>query len=429
MRKEMFAWVGAVVAVLAFAVPGSAVANPHNPNSKPTVGIMEPKGLPPVNGQPVAKSLTACSPICYSYVTEQQAFPTGDEAQSMSYSATVSNPFLAQGLPSGNNRLQDDGHTLVQYSAQDANQDMIEGGWTKEQNVCGQLTAPCLFVYSRIAGVGQGYNGGNGWVNAPGCSPCVGASLSSAVGTAKQFGVAHNAGASRWDVSYDGNVVGWYPDSSWSGGFTNIKVVQIFSELASGNLESCSDMGSGAQGGTSPSTVISAYTQTGSSTAASLVGTSSGPGTGWTNPTMWNRSGSGTGFRLGGPGYNEGGWTGAAGTTGSCGGAAQGTPAANSFQFWQEECPDMNGNTGCTNAINFTWSSMTVGTCVPYTLGRPINAVWNNALSSGKTINIYDGGADKSGCDGNSATYGNAFKAIVVGPFAPDSIVAFKRTA
>lgn len=425
-------------AALAFTLTGLAITdvataakpapNPtaHAVKGQPGRGNLALKGLPPeVSSGPSTKLAPVCSaPPCLAYSEQHQIFPAGNESTSTSSTVSVSNPYLA--TSANNNAGQDDGHSLFEVEMQNAgtggSRNIVEVGWTKDnQGVCATASQPCLFVYSWVNDIPQGYNGGNGWTNAPGCSPCAGASLAGAVGTNKSFGLAYNSGASRWEASYNGTVFGWYPQAGWSGAFVNANALQNFGEMGSNTTaKMCSDMGSGSHAGAGASTIVSGYTQGGSSVTPALTAGFVSDPTVWAQTTI-----STTSFRLGGEGYDSNGVN--LGTKGSCAPAAQGTPAASSFQAWQEECPDSNGTTGCTAAWSKDWATATIGACViiPSPGTTITNAVWNNSGSSGKTFAIYRSGT----CGGTAMTFGNAAKAVLPAGWNGTAVRAYRRTA
>lgn len=430
MRARITALSAALLLAFVSLLMGVTAATATPPKPTPAqLNATHMKGDPSKIGGPVLDTLPACtSPPCTRYSEQHQSFSAGDESTAFSATVSVSNPYLAR--LANNNAGQADSHSLIEMAAQHsdggspAKSNIVEVGWTKDDSgVCATASQPCLFAFSWVSDVPQGYNSGNGWTNAPGCSPCAGDSLAGAVGTSKSFGLAYSAANSRWEASYNGTVFGW-----WAGGwassptpFVNSSTNQIFGELATPTtLKMCTDMGSGGHAGSASSTVISGYAQTGSAaTSALTAGTIS-------DPTIWAQTTvSSTSFRLGGEGYDSVG--GALGVKGSCAPAAQGTPAAGSFQAWQEECPDLNGTTGCNNAWSQAWSSATVGACViiPNPGTTITNAVWNNSGSSGKTFAVYRSGT----CTGSAMSFGNAVKGVLPAGWNDTAVRAFKRTA
>lgn len=416
----------AFVSLLLGAAPAVASPKPSPAQVKAT----QTKGNPARIGGPVLDALPACgSPPCLKYSEKHQNFSAGTEPTGVSATVSVSNPYLA--TSANNNAEQDDGHSLVEVVAQHSDggtpaaSNIAEVGWTKDnQGVCATASQPCLFVFSWVSSVAQGYNAGNGWTNAPGCSPCAGDSLAGDVGTSKSFGLAYSAVNSRWEASYNGTVFGWWTSTAWAttpAPFVNADATQVFGELASSTTDKmCTDMGSGGHAGSASSTVVSGYALTGTATAPNLSGSTVSDPSIWAQTTV-----SATSFRLGGEGYNSVG--GALGVKGSCAPATQGTPAAGSFQAWQEECPDLNGTTGCNAAWSQAWSSATVGLCViiPNPGVTITNAVWNNSGSSGKTFAVYRSGT----CGGTAMTFGNAAKTVLPSGWDDTAVRAFKRTA
>lgn len=349
----------------------------------PTKGKMTPKGLPPIDAN--TKAFTTCGTNCYSYATVQQSLSATDQADGASLTADIDLPYLSSGI-------QGDMHSLFEMAVRDSTGDqVIEVGWNSDviTNPNGQTH---LFVGSWTNGSFNGYNGGGGWVDAVGCAPCAGDSISTAVGTAKAFKVEHNAGTSKWEVSYNASIIGTFPDSTWSGGFTKTRLVQVFTELASVNVESCSDMGDGNLATSSAGTLATSFALINSTASPSLsTGTV-------TNSAAWAVNlPSATSARLGGPGYNSaGGANGTAGTTGRCAPATAGT-CTNTACAWAEKCPD-GTTTGCNMSTNWN-AGVPVGTCVAINGGAGVEFnAWQNTSTTGKSWLVFRTAA----CTGSS---------------------------
>ena len=142
-----------------------------------------------------------------------------------------------------------DYHSLAEIAVEStAGRQLIEIGWNIDPGVNTGDVAPHLFSYHWIDGAGTCYNG-CGWVqvsatHAPGMPVAVDAAP-------HVFQIEHRADA-RWWLTYDGDDLGYYPDTEWSGGYTAGGFTQWFGEVAAGAEASpCTEMGN-AKRGTEP---------------------------------------------------------------------------------------------------------------------------------------------------------------------------------
>lgn len=352
-------------------------------------GVKAPKGSPSEAPKGLPNKLSAKAPLTpnpgYKYATGAQPLSVAEAADGVSVDMSVSKPFLAD-------TQQGDSHSVLELAVQAPDpitslRNVNEIGVNVDPTVNGDKD-PHLFVYHWINGAETCYNG-CGWFDAVGCSPCAGDALTGDIGTTKKFEWQHIGTA--WWARYNNNYVGAYPDSEWASGFTKIRTVQAFGELYVANSnnnsddgdESCSDMGSGALAGAGASTNIQNYTLTNSMATPNFQqSVTSVPGIwGYTQPSP-------TYIRVGGPGDDSIGE--ALGYKGSCGGPAEGTPAASSLQVWKEACPDGAAVTGCNSAWSKPWSGQTINACHPVTSpDDKWRRVWGNYLSSGKSFYVY----------------------------------------
>lgn len=383
LTKRRIAALLAAVAITLGMGASPAHASP-TPSPTPALDVAhKPAGVKAPKGQPNLPSVDSLTPCpggnCYKYSAGGQVLAPADYADGASIRASVSNPFLAD-------QIQGDSHSVVELSIQATDpitglRNIVEiGTLTDNTGVNGDRLAH-LFVFSWVNNVAGSYNGGNGYADAVGCSPCAGDSIQGDVGTAKTFEWQHIGTA--WWAKYNGNYVGAFPDSTWSSNFQKVEIVQAFGELAVANDESCSDMGSGGHAGAASSTSIDQYTLTNST--ASPVLTQGAV----TVPSIWAYTQpSSTWIRVGGEGYNSVGE--AIGVKGSCAPAAEGTPDASSLQVWKEQCPDGAAVTGCNPAWSKPWAGQTINACHPVTApDDKWRRVWGNYLSSGKSFYVY----------------------------------------
>lgn len=440
--------------------PESRITPPKPPpaSGKGRVGTKDlpnpPKGTGSAAGDKAARgisnrNLTACGgTACYYYSSVGQTFT--DPATSNSYFLSIHKPQLALGSGYGasqnNWHGQSDAHTLMEVAAQrdsssgGGKKNTVEIGWTVDRNI-NPDDKPRLFVATWKDGVFLGYNmdvpagfvdlsGGVGY------SPIgPGGDLTAAIGTSKKFLISWFDNASSgnregWWVQYNSLYVGYFPQSVYSGEtFVDMDGSQGFGEIAAYQVETCTDMGNGSLAAAGVGATVSNY---------GVGGSTDTPDTDeWTSvtqPTWWAQNGTTT-IYIGGPGHNSIGGT-TAGTALSCGPNTPGTPAAASFQFWQEHAPDnttmypSSGGTGASNMVSYTLASIPIGTCTQLLNWgtRETWAVHNNASSSGKTIELYS----TSNCTGTVlATLGNQVKyAFAAGSGREKyNVRTFKRTA
>jgi hypothetical protein len=387
MRNRTLSLLATLAVVGAVLVAPTAQAKPPAPISATEDMGPAPKGMPAASGR-TPLSLTPCgapTTYCYSYAAAQQNLSSGDQARGASLTGTVDQCYLSSGI-------QGDAHCLFELAARDVTgQQIVEVGWNSDvfTNPNGQMH---LFVGAWVNNAFQGYNGGGGWVDAAGCNPCAGDSINAAVGTSKALKIEHNDGSSRWDVSYNGSVIGYYPDATWSGGYTRTRLVQVFGELASANLESCSDIGNGDLATSSVGASVTSYALIGSTASAGL-------GTGVvTNSAAWAVNlPSGTSMRYGGPGYNSAG--GANGTAGSADRCAPATAAvcASTFCANAEICPD-GSSTGCNTSLSWAAAAFPA-TCILINGGAGVEFNQaHNSSTTGKEWLVFR----TSACSGSS---------------------------
>jgi hypothetical protein len=144
-----------------------------------------------------------------------------------------------------------DFHSLAEISVEsDDGKQIIEIGWTVDTAVNSGSVEPHLFAFHWINGEGTCYNG-CGWVqvsatHSPGMEVPADKALHS-------FQIEHRADA-RWWLTYDGDDMGYYPDTEWGGTYTEAGFTQWFGEVAAGSeTDPCTQMGDGMSGSSSAS--------------------------------------------------------------------------------------------------------------------------------------------------------------------------------
>jgi hypothetical protein len=308
----------------ALDTPTHSIPVPHAAKADaPTKGVKALKGTPPSSKPGNVSAFTTCSGTCYSYVAGAQAVTNTGAAGTFQ----VQSPYLKSTdyhSLAENALIRDDGAGVKQ---------IVELGWTKDVTVCGAGGGPCLFVFQWKNGSSASscYNG-CGWVDyAANTTVNAGTALTNNQQMAYRwlYDATTPAGGAWWAwVDPDaggptaGDWIGYFPQSVWSGlavPFTSANNYNLFFELASVNVESCSDMGNGEQGsggaGASPrpSFIASAsYFSGGAWNNGSLTNYVLPTGT-----TKWSyNTASARTFYGGGPGWNAAGT--AVGSVGSC---------------------------------------------------------------------------------------------------------------
>lgn len=183
-------------------------------------------------------------------------------------------------------------HSLVELAAQSRDgKHIVEVGWVADENINGN-TLPHLFVFHWENSVPSCYNA-CGFVQV---SDTIQPGDPVNVGETGTYGIEHVK--SQWQISYNSELIGYYPDSLWleEGGFTSIGLIQAFGEVATNSTITCSDMGNGTYGGEKTATQISNYTLEGTMTPESLTPLQ-------TDPALYSYQTMGaTSISIGGPG-------------------------------------------------------------------------------------------------------------------------------
>jgi len=286
-RRILAGVAGAAAAVLlspgfatsAQAIPtGAAAPSASTPPMKPLVGVAG------YNGGPLKDRAAYDTLLKAQGATSLQGAPNADfhwqgAKQVLSTTQNGGTTQLA-GLTSQHHPDPDGlSHTLWEMAGISSDsQQILEIGWTMDTPICGQSVNPCLFVYSWVAGVPQGYNGYNpGWVDNPNEAVNAGTALASTAtgsaptlfyqyrmeritnptwctgtcgspsgfGTGWQF-IQKNQGATD-------RIIGGFRDTHFSGvsgGFTKFDYFEIYGEEATqgGGAIACGDGGSGVFG-------------------------------------------------------------------------------------------------------------------------------------------------------------------------------------
>jgi hypothetical protein len=152
-------------------------------------------------------------------------------------------------------------HSVMELSVQSEDgRQTVEVGWTVDSAVNKGSTEPHLFVFHWVDGVPTCYNE-CGFVSTsdkvkPGDPVTVGE-----IGT---YSIESKSG--NWNISYNGEEVGYFPGGLWATGFGGPKIIQAFGEVATSEYETCADMGSGTKAGQPGAATISQFKAIGGET-------------------------------------------------------------------------------------------------------------------------------------------------------------------
>jgi hypothetical protein len=130
-------------------------------------------------------------------------------------------------------------HSLQELAVQSVDGlQIVEIGWVVDRSLNGDAL-PHLFVFHWIDGVPTCYNG-CGFVQT---SNSITPGMKLASGGFSTFRIEHVG--DRWQLSLDGTMFGYFPDSLWSTAFTQPLLIQTFGEVASTSTPTCNQMGTG----------------------------------------------------------------------------------------------------------------------------------------------------------------------------------------
>jgi hypothetical protein len=261
----------------------AALPAPTGPSPCPAGHVPQPIGRHGLKGMPRVElhgvGVMATAPQDDLYYFYAAAFQPGD-ATGAQAGFTQDRPYVDPA----------DYHSLAELVGQSADgRNMIEIGWTVDPGL-NHDRQPHLFVFHWVDGRPTCYNG-CGYVQVSKTRyPGMPVELSQ-----RPNRYALRFDGRRWWVGYQGEWIGFFPASLWSGSFTSIGLAQWFGEVAASSPAPCTQMGNG-KFGTGLSAAAVASEKLGSDAAAALPGEI-------TDPALYAvGSFSGTGYRFGGPG-------------------------------------------------------------------------------------------------------------------------------
>ena len=213
------------------------------------IGRFGVKGLPRIGLKDVPGVETAAQAgLFYFY---NAAFQTG--------TAITSSAKFAQYQPSVGVQ---DYHSLVEMAGQSPDgSNIIEIGWTVDPSL-NHDDLPHLFVFHWINSTPTCYNA-CGYVQVSQTRfPGMPVTLTK---TPQQY--AFKFDGTNWWVGYQGEWIGYFPGSLWSGQFTQLGFTQWFGEVAASSEQPCSQMGNGAFGSGNGAAIVTAEKFGGASAA------------------------------------------------------------------------------------------------------------------------------------------------------------------
>jgi hypothetical protein len=219
MTAATAAWT--LVLVLVLTAGGAAHAQaPEQP-----VARYAPKGMPSLQ-----RGGSAVDATSYLYVGLRQTVGT----HSAGAGATILQADPAVGVG--------DFHSLAEIAVESLGaQQIVELGWTVDAGVNGDLQ-PHVFAFHWVDGQQTCYNG-CGWVQV---SPSRRPGMRIVPGEAHRYEI--KLVGSDWWLFYDGEGMGYYPQSLWASGFKQAVLVQWFGEVAAAGMSPCTEMGNGKVG-------------------------------------------------------------------------------------------------------------------------------------------------------------------------------------
>jgi hypothetical protein len=120
------------------------------------------------------------------------------------------------------------------------------------------------------------------------------------VGSTASYAI--NQSKDRWNLYYDGQLMGYFPDSLWHGTFTTVAEIQVFGEVDAGGFpQPLGQMGNGAYGHDPAAANVDGYQTFGETAPAHLSEYYTAPPSS-TPPYFDIGSPTATSFRYGGPG-------------------------------------------------------------------------------------------------------------------------------
>jgi uncharacterized protein (TIGR03382 family) len=271
------AWALVIVAVAS----GVGYAAPE-----PPVARYAPKGRPPVGGIGEGSAVSSAGATNYLYVGLRQT--VGGHSAGAGATILQADPAVGVG----------DFHSLAEVAVESLGaQQIVELGWTIDAGVNGDL-APRVFVFHWVDGQQTCYNA-CGWVQV---SPSKRPGMRIVPGEAHRYEIKQLGG--DWWMFYDGEAMGYYPQSLWSGSFKQAVLVQWFGEVAAATTSPCTQMGNGKLGADAAAASfgdLHVFDPDGAAVhAAAIMGA-------LTNPALYNLGrATPTGFGFGGPGAATG---------------------------------------------------------------------------------------------------------------------------
>jgi hypothetical protein len=215
------AWVLGIVAAASGSVSADAIELP--------VARYAPKGRPS-QSQPRRTGPSALDATEYLYAGVRQVV----SLHTTGAGATILQADPAVGVG--------DFHSVAEIAVESARGDQIvELGWTVDAGVNGDLQ-PHVFVFHWVDGNQTCYNA-CGWVQV---SPTKRPGMRIVPGEAHRYEIkrVHD----DWWMFYDGEAMGYFPQSLWKTGFHEAGLVQWFGEVAAAGTSPCTQMGNGKLG-------------------------------------------------------------------------------------------------------------------------------------------------------------------------------------
>jgi hypothetical protein len=148
-------------------------------------------------------------------------------------------------------------HSLMELAVESNSYSTVEVGWMVNQSQFGD-NLPHLFVYHFSSGQTTCYNG-CGFVQVS-TTNIVGEPVS--IGATVNYKINYSNG--NWYIYYNGDELGYYPETIWSSDFSHADLTQIYGEVGTTSTL-CIQMGNGIPGNSSGSAQFSNFALLGAS--------------------------------------------------------------------------------------------------------------------------------------------------------------------
>ncbi|HUD07165.1 MAG TPA: neprosin family prolyl endopeptidase [Candidatus Saccharimonadales bacterium] len=193
--------------------PNSSGSPTHMLNLSPAVGSLADGSSGPITGS----SQGVCEgSFCWYYSGAEENYIN---AKGASVSMTQADPVVST----------TDYHSLTEIALKSQNgQQIVEFGWIVAPEMFGD-SLPHLFVYHWVNGNSTCYDT-CGYISLASPNP-VGSPVT--VGQTGKYEIKYSG--NKWEIIYNGQYIGYFPESIWGGSFKKAFTVEIYGEVSAPN--------------------------------------------------------------------------------------------------------------------------------------------------------------------------------------------------